>query len=239
MFEDGNFKIPSAYASEEMMTQIRELIDKNPFISIKVSSETNIAESRQLIASKNSGSSTKGKIMFCAHMDTKYNTEGALDNAAGVAVLMKVMEKIKDTDYPLNIELVPFNGEEYFAASCEVEYLNNNKDKIDLVINIDSPCHKDSLSAISFYNLAEKDEAFLEELINDNNCVVKGQQWYAGDHCAFVFKGIPSLAVSSADLFKGALEYTHTQKDTVDNIDAELITATAKFLSKLIERWNF
>lgn len=54
-------------------------------------------------------------------MDTKYHTQGTLDNAVGVAVLIGVAARLAGSDY--DIDIVPFNGEEYYEASGEVEYL--------------------------------------------------------------------------------------------------------------------
>jgi aminopeptidase YwaD len=42
------------------------------------------------------------------------------------------------------------------------------------------------------------------------------------------------LAVTSSDLFDGALENTHTQKDTVDIVDANLIKSSAKYLVDIV-----
>lgn len=239
MFEDGNFSIPSAYMSTEMLPQLRELINRNPFISLTINSENTMAKSRQLVAQKKAFNS-KEKIVVCAHMDTKYGTLGALDNATGVTVLMEIMSYLKQVAYPINIDFVPFNSEEYFGANGEVnyfEYINNNEDKILLVINIDSPCHINSQSAISYYNLNENQQSTINSMIEIHQKIVKGDQWYAGDHCAFALKGIPCLAVTSSDLFEGALEYTHTPKDTLNIIDSEMITTTAKFLSEVINNW--
>lgn len=239
MFEDGNFSIPSAYMSIDMLPQLKKLIEESTFVSLSINSENKMAVSRQLVANKKTANS-KGKIVVCAHIDTKYGTLGALDNAVGVCVLMNIMNYFKQVSYPIDIDFVPFNSEEYFGASGEVNYLNyvnNNQNKISLVINIDSPCHINSQSAISYYNINESQRAIINDSIKRYEKIVNGCEWYAGDHCAFTLKGIPCLAVTSSDLFEGALEYTHTFKDTLNTIDPELITTTAKFISDVIKNW--
>lgn len=235
MFEDGNFLIPSAYVSDHMLPQIMQLVHKSPLVTLAINSKNTAASSRQLVAYKKSPKSM-GKIVVCAHMDTKYNTAGALDNATGVAVLMQMMQSLKDVSSTFEIDFVPFNSEEYFGNNGEVkylEYINNRQDKIALVINIDSPCHLGSQTAISYYNLNENIKFEVDSIITKYDQIVKGNEWYSGDHYAFVLKGIPCLAVTSSDFFIGALEWTHTPKDTLDTIDPELITPTAKFLSEL------
>jgi aminopeptidase YwaD len=92
-------------------------------------------------------------------------------------------------------------------------------------------------SAISYYNLNENQQSTINSMIETHQKIVKGDQWYAGDHCAFALKGIPCLAVTSSDLFEGALEYTHTPKDTLNIINSEMIATTAKFLLEVINNW--
>ena len=62
-----------------------------------------------------------------------------------------------------------------------------------------------------------------------------GEEWYAGDHAMFVFRGIPCLAVTSSNLFESVLEVTHTPRDTRELIDESLIGPTAEFLSEIIK----
>lgn len=227
LFEDGNFTIPSAY-----MKKINNLKYQNAAASLSIKSKNSLSCSSQLVAFKKAYNHSNGKIVICAHMDSKYDTPGALDNAAGVTVMMDIMYKLISFTYNYDIDFVPFNSEEYFGVNGELEYLQyirNNHDKINLVINIDSPCHFNSKTAISFYNMSEK--ALPEAL---NSSIAKGQKWYAGDHSMFASQGIPCIAVTSSDLFESALEITHTLLDTINNINLNLISYTSDFLVELI-----
>jgi aminopeptidase YwaD len=73
-----------------------------------------------------------------------------------------------------------------------------------------------------------------DRIIASHQKIVKGDEWYAGDHAPFAFRGIPCMAVTSSDLFEGALEHTHTSKDTLDTIDFGMIKSTAQFLIEVI-----
>ncbi len=234
LFEDGNFLIPSCNINNHIFSQIEAMLNLNTVTHLTIDSNKAPAKSRQILAFRKAGKST-GKIVICAHMDTKYNTPGALDNASGVAVLLKVAELLKDVK--CSIDIVPFNGEEYYGACGELEYLkliDSQSDNIELMINIDSPCHKGAKTAISSYNLPENISLITNSLMDGNKAIIQGQTWYAGDHAPFVFRGIPCLAVSSSDLFNGALEYTHTPKDTLDTIDFEMVNSTAEYLAEVI-----
>ncbi len=54
----------------------------------------------------------------------------------------------------------------------------------------------------------------------------------------FIFSGTPCIAVTASDLFGGALEYTHTEKDTLDIVNLELIEPTAKYVNDFINSFT-
>lgn len=232
LFEDGNFKIPSAYLGLSSLKLLTNYVGTTVYLSIV--SSNNQRNSRQLIATKHGKNKTK-KIVICAHMDSKYNTPGALDNAAGVAVLIETAKRLIYTEH--SIDIVPFNGEEYYGASGELEYLQYLKDRgetVKLLINIDSPCHIGAETAVSFYNFTGASKEVATKLFDKYDTVGEGQPWYAGDHCAFAFGGTPCVAVTSSDLFDGGLANTHTPKDTIDCIDTGLIVPIAEYIATLV-----
>ena len=233
LFEDGNFLIPSAYVPEAMLEELRES-DREETAWASIRTGNTRRDSYQLVAKKRSAG-YRGRIVVCAHMDTKYHTEGALDNAVGVAVLLAAAERLADTD--CNIDLVPFNGEEYYEASGEVEYMKHpgcEQDEISLVINIDLPCHRGSKIAVSSYNFDASARERLDRLMQAQREVVYGSEWYAGDHAAFAFRGIPCMALTSSDLFEGGLEHTHTMRDTLDTVDLGQAEPAADFIHQLV-----
>lgn len=233
-FEDGNFLIPSGNIKKQSLQDIESAIRIDRAARLTIRSNKTPTRSRQIVATKKV-KKPMGKIIFAAHMDSKYNTPGALDNAAGVAVLLKTAEALRTTAY--DIDIVPFNSEEYFAASGELKYLeslDNESEKIVLMINIDSPCHEGAKTAVSLYNFNEDLHEVLGKVIESNHYIVLGNEWYAGDHAPFVFRGIPCMAVTSSDFFSGALEYTHTPKDTLDTVNLEMIEPTVQCLTDMV-----
>lgn len=232
-FEDGDFLIPSASIGLDSLEDIKKLTNLEVIVDLKIDSRKLKSKSCQIVASKKVPNS-KGKIVIAAHMDTKYNTPGALDNAAGLAVLLKTAEIIKTENF--DVEVVPFNSEEYFGANGELKYLDlikQNQEKIALMINIDSPCHLGSKMAVSFYNFNERMTKLAGDFLQNHPEVIEGDQWYAGDHSAFVFQDVPCVAITSSDLFDGALEFTHTPKDTLDSVDTKMIEHVAKNIASI------
>lgn len=234
LFDDGNFLIPSAYIDEARFEQIKKLVgDGEDKITLVVDSKTKMAESKQIIATKKGKESSK-KVLCCAHMDTKYDAPGALDNGAGVLMLMELAKKLKDEEY--TVEIVPFNGEEYYEASGELLYLEEIKKENsfpEFVINLDSPCHKDGKNAVSFYNCDHFKEAAVS-MMKERGEVVEGEPWYSGDHSAFAFMGVPTIAVICSNLYEGGLSCTHTPRDTADTVDIQLIPPTVEYIKQLI-----
>lgn len=236
VFSDGNFLIPSAYLSENHLEALQEL--SGEIVRVVIASNKKQAQSSQLIAVKQAKNS-KGKVVICAHMDTQYHTPGALDNAAGVAVMLETAKRLEKLELNLDIEIVPFNGEEYYEASGELAYLaylGQQESKETFVINIDSPCHKGAKTAIAYYNIAEEKQALFSEMMNTYTSVTTGESWYAGDHCMFAFQGTPCFTVSTSDLFEGGLAYTHTEKDVLETIDMNLIDEAAAYLVEVIQK---
>ena len=236
LFEDGNFPVPSAYMDNKTAEKI---LAKDSQVHININSSVEKSKSRQIIATKVARQDKKGKIIICAHMDTKHNTPGALDNATGLFILLHMMKNLKHYQGCYDIDFVPFNGEEYYEVKGQLEYLNyieTQKDTIKLVINIDSPGHKDSQSAISFYNLEQKFESSMTSIISEKPFLTKGEPWVAGDHSMFAFQNIPCLAVTSSNLVDTVMELTHTENDTAEHVDVELLKKTADVLVKIVKR---
>lgn len=233
LFEDGNILIPSAYVAEAVFEELQGN-DKEGMAWVSIQTKNKQQNSYQLVAQKRN-KSNHSRIIVCAHMDTKYHTQGALDNAAGVAVLLEAAARLAGSNY--NIDIVPFNGEEYYGASGEVEYLkciSSGQDKISLVINIDSPCHVGSKIAVSLYNFDDPAKEVVDRLMQTQNEVVYGPEWYAGDHAAFAFRGIPCMVLTSSDLFEGGLDNTHTMRDTLDTVDLSQVELAANYINQYI-----
>jgi aminopeptidase YwaD len=227
LFEDVSLEIPTAYTSS------LENIENEIFIEIN--SRTFKEKSKQVIFRKEGFS--KDIILISAHMDTKYFTKGAIDNAAGIYTLYETAEIIKNKKYNYSIEFVPFNGEDSPEVSGQLaylEYLEKNNYKIKEVINIDGVGHICSENMFSFFNL---DEQIKTEIIGKNN-LLEGEQWFGGDHSIFAFQNIPCIAVASSDIFTDAIKLTHTKNDTLERVDINLLNKLCKTIENIIEIVN-
>jgi aminopeptidase YwaD len=214
IFDDANMTMPTAYTSD------LGGIDLQAEATIVINSGVKKAASKQLIYRK------EGKkpdiILIAAHMDSKYGTRGALDNAAGLYTLCEIAKSISELNTEYTIELLPFNGEESPEASGELaylQYLQQNGCNIKTMINIDAPGHIGSENMFSFFNF---DDAVKAKLVADNK-LLEGEPWYSGDHTMFAFQGTPCIIVTSSDMFTDSIRLTHTEKDVANVVDVGLL----------------
>jgi len=237
LIEDGNFHIPVASLDKDEFAVISDKINEKE-VELSVVSQNKSETAYQIIASRKVGD-PKGTIVICAHMDSKYNTDGALDNASGVVTMLYAAKEIKTDKY--DIDIVPFNTEEYYDPQGELIYLNElqkSGKEVSLLINIDAVAHTGSNVAVASFNFNESEQLDLNNLMSSCPGVVSGDPWYAGDHAAFAFGGTKCVLVYASDLFEGCLTYTHCPKDTTDLVDENLINDAVRFICKLVDSYK-
>ena len=168
--------------------------------------------------------------MVCAHLDSKHNTPGALDNAAGLVVLRLLAERLGQYEGDIGVELVALNGEEHYRAPGQVEYLKSQGDLSDImmVINVDGPGYGTS-SGYSLYNCPEPWKDIIVQTVESKSGVQMGEGWHQGDHMIFVQQGIPALAVTSLAM-EEMLSLVHTARDTVEGVCAKRLVEVADCL---------
>ena len=235
LFNDANFKIPNAYMDAAALEQL--LAAERGKIRVTINSKIFPETGEQWIFRKKATGESKGKLLILAHMDSAYGTPGALDNAAGVAVLVAVMERLKDYAGPYDLEFIPFNGEDSPMVKGEQAYLQEygrEIPRIRLGINIDSVGCTGSKTAVSTYNLDEDQQAWLDGEIAKFPKVGRGPEWVESDHSIFVFRGTPCLALTSSNLRETVTALSHTPQDTVANVDRAVLVETADFVAELV-----
>ncbi|MGI6451121.1 MAG: M28 family peptidase [Peptococcaceae bacterium] len=237
VMEDGNFYIPIASLDKDIFLEIKDQVLEKE-LELSIVSKNDLTTAYQLIASKKV-TNPKGTIVICAHMDSKYNTDGALDNASGVATMLSAAKGIENHRY--NIDIVPFNSEEYYDPQGELIYLKEleeNKKEVSLVINIDTVAHVGSKVAVATFNFNGKEQLELDGTTNSCTNIVRGQPWYAGDHAIFAFGGTKCIVIYTSDLFEECLSYTHCPKDTIDLVDEKLIENAAEYICKVVNAYK-
>lgn len=235
MFEDGDFDIPSVYMKDTEGEKLLTCAGKK--VTLESGAER-IPETAFNIIARKEGN-TKKRIAVTAHIDAKIGTPGAIDNATGVTVLLLLAELLKDYAGEYCIELVAFNGEDYYAVPGQMKYIEQNWgrfDEIVLNINIDGAGYRDGLSCFSAFNLPPYIREKLGDIFKSHPYIVEGKPWVQGDHSIFIQYGCPAIAVSS-EWFIEHMEdqdITHTPKDNISIVNYERIPECARAIRDLI-----
>jgi aminopeptidase YwaD len=233
LIEDGDFHIPSVYMTAQEGGRLRNHAGKT--VSLDVSS-SRIPSSGCNVVARTSWSGER-RIVFTAHIDSKVNTPGALDNASGVAILLLTAELLDEWRGRDALEFVAINGEDYYSAPGEVLYLEQNRaslDEILLNINMDGVGFRKGKTEYSFYECSAGIEEQVRKTFSAHKELVEGGVWYSGDHMVFALNNVPALALTSAQAMKGLAKVSHTPKDKPELVETAKLVKVAYALRHLV-----
>jgi aminopeptidase YwaD len=242
MFEDGDFDIPTAYMKDVDGQQLLEQAGLSASGSggeahLSLVSRRIPSTGCNVLARKGEGGSTR--IVVCAHVDAKKGTPGALDNAAGVCVLLALAELLNDHRDRPAVELLAFNGEDYYSAPGQIAYLNGHPAGLEdvlLAINIDGAGFIEGRSAFSFYQCPDRIIASMRAILSENDELMEGTEWYQGDHMIFVMQQRPAIAVTSEHALRICTDISHTPQDRPDLVAPAKLARIALALRDLIRQ---
>ena len=233
LIEDGDFDTPSAYMTAEeglcLASHAGELV------ALDSRAWRIPAKGCNVIARRGGGAGRR--VVFSAHIDAKLGTPGALDNAAGVSVLLLLAELLQGYRGRTGVELLAFNGEDYYAAPGEIHYLHSQQGKLGnilLNINLDAVGYRQGESAYSLYGCPDDLSGVLRRSLSSHSGLVEGEPWYQGDHMVFVQNGVPALAITSERFVELSATITHTAKDLPELVDPAILAGIARALSGLL-----
>ncbi|MDH5422748.1 MAG: M28 family peptidase, partial [Acidimicrobiia bacterium] len=222
LIEDGDFSIPTANVRPEAgETLVKE--DGRP-ATVEIRSIRKPSRARNVIGSR--GSQTE-RITVIAHIDAKPGTPGAVDNGAGVVVLLVLARLLAEhPDLPIGVELLAVNGEDHFAAPGELAWLSEHGDaleQIPLVVNIDGAGYRGGRSAFSKYNLDDELGGLVDGVFAGRDSFIEGPDWYQSDHAIFAMRGRPVVAITTEHVQEMLSELFHSPADTPDQVDPKLV----------------
>jgi aminopeptidase YwaD len=235
LIEDGDFDIPSAYMTDVEGERLAAHAGRE--VRLEVRAQRLPATGCNVVARR--GDDPRRRAVLFAHVDAKAGTPGALDNAAGVSTLLLLAELLAGYAGPLCLELVILNGEDYYAAPGEVQWLRHNDgrfDEIVLGLNLDGVGHRGGRPAYSLYGCPPELDAVIRRAFAAHPALVEGGPWYQSDHSLFLMQGIPALALTSQQFNELWSEVAHTPHDTPDLIDPAQLVDIACALRDLLLR---
>lgn len=234
LIADGDFPLPSAFLKD--VEGARLLPRAGERLALRIASERRPATTPQVTA-RRPGRSGRRIVCF-AHVDSQYGTPGALDNAAGVTVLLGLLERLAGYRGPHALELVPLNGEDDFAIPGQRDWLARNEGRLEdilLGMNVDGAGFAGHPTAVSFYGCPPRIQAAATAAMAPLG-LVEGPPWPQGDHSILALHGVPALAVTSTGAFFVASTVAHTERDVPALVDPEALARVVRFFADVIER---
>lgn len=233
LIEDGDFDIPSVYMTEDEGKRLAKFSGKEVLLDIRA--QRILATGCNVVARK--GANPNSRVVLFAHIDAKDGTPGAIDNGTGVTVLLLLAELLADYSGTMGIEIVALNGEDYYSAAGERQYLNINQGKfteIVLGINLDGVGYYQGHTAYSLYDCPSPIENLIRKVFASYKEMVEGEPWYQSDHGLFLMNQRPALAFTSEHFTELWTEIAHTSKDTPDIVDTTKLIEVAFALRELL-----
>ena len=233
LIEDGDFDIPNAYMTDESGAQLAGLEGNTARVTIEARRFRVTA--RQIIAER--GPSSVPRAIIMAHIDSKGGSPGAVDNATGVAALLGSARLLNDYDGPYRIELLPMNGEDYYANCGEhlFEAANEGRwDEIVGAINMDAIGARNAGTAISMYGVSDEGSEVVHRVLRRHPSISIGEQWFESDHSIVAMHDRPAIALTSTSFRELCETVTHTERDTLDIVDPTEVAAASEFVADLI-----
>jgi aminopeptidase YwaD len=234
LIEDGDFNIPSVYLTDIEGEHLRRFSGKT--VNVRSTARRIPSKAYNITALKKRG---KKRIVISAHIDAKKGTPGAIDNATGVTALLLLAELLSGYFGRYTLELVPFNGEDYYAVPGQMDFIRKNEGKfgdIALNINIDGQGFRNGATSFSFHGLPKNYKSKIMEVINGNDDAESGPWWPQGDHSIFVQYGVPAVAVSSLWFISNmeSQAITHTAADNLEIVDYGKTLHAAEMIAEVI-----
>lgn len=187
------------------------------------------------------GTNRVPRVVLFAHIDAKEGTPGAIDNASGVAALLMLGELLQQYQGDLGVEIVTLNGEDYYSAPGEMDFVKRNEGKFSeilLGINLDGAGYIRGFTAYSLYDCPKKIAEVVTRVFANYPDMQVGQPWYQSDHGLFLMHQRPALAITSMEFTDIWNEIAHTPRDTLEIINCARLVNVAYALYDLLWKLN-
>jgi aminopeptidase YwaD len=236
LIEDGDFEIPSVYLKDVVGEELATYHGQK--VKLLSEAERIPATGCNVIARRGN---MENRLVVSAHIDAKVGSPGAIDNAGGVVVLLVLAQLLADYQGQLGVELLAFNGEDYYSAPGQVQYLQQNRDTIPQILlaaNLDGVGYIEGQTAYSTYECTPMLERAAKQAFAPYSDIVPGEQWYQSDHMVFVQNGRPAVAITSEAFGMLSATITHTEADRPEIVAVEKLVNTALALCDLLGKLN-
>lgn len=227
--------IPAAGVSKEAGERIARYAADGPVRgTVDVRTRVGDATSRNVVGRL--GPDTDEEILVSAHVDGHDISEGALDNASGVAVACEVAAALAASEDQLEtaVRLVGFGSEEFGLIGSQHYADAADTESVRAIVNCDGIARGRDLLAITcgFDGITDAVEEVATEFRHP--ITVDPAVATHSDHWPFVWRGIPGVMLMS-DTGPGR-GWGHTAADTLDKTDPRAVRDHAILVTRLVHR---
>jgi len=229
LIEDFDLNIPSATVTA--YSGLRLLREAGSRARLRIAAHRSPSHSANIIG-RLEGERPE-RIVLCAHYDTKVDTPGAYDNAAGVAVIMTLARLLSRGKHRHTLEWVAFSGEETYGLG-DMEYarrMGSGFDSLTAAINFDGVGPYTGTTTAACFAASQTMEALLDRVLENHPSAIKVEPWPASDHYIFYSNGTPSIAFGS----RGIRDLYHTASDTFEWISGQRLAEVLEMAIQLVE----
>jgi aminopeptidase YwaD len=234
LFEDGDFALPSVTLSAAEGERL--LAQPTARLELTIESQSRPSHGANVIGRRLAGNAPHWVV--CAHYDTKPETPGALDNAAGVAALLELADRLAGQRLPFGLEFVAFNGEEHYLSPGEMAFIQSggaDPARVSLAINIDGIGWGGRAVTFALFDCpAAVEQAALNAAARIPN-LKRADPWPQGDHSIFVYNRVPAIALTSDEVERLVETILHTPDDLPSIVDPATIVLGVDFICELFE----
>lgn len=226
--EDWELDLPAATLPLEAVRQL--LRRPAACLELNLRARRSPATARNIVARK-AGPGGK-KVVLMAHFDTKIDTPGATDNAAGAGVLLGLAQTLAGKDLPFGLEFVAFNGEEYLPIGDD-EYLRRGEadfPNILAALNFDGVGAALGATSLTALSAPAELEAQVKALAARHPAVVWVEPWPESNHSTFALRGVPALAFGSV----GARRLAHSPADTFEQVSEAKLAEPCQLATEIV-----
>jgi len=226
---DWEFLIPSATVPARVGLAL--LQRRAPRLNLRIQSRVASGHTCNVVARK--GGDGQPRIVLCAHYDTTIDTPGALDNAAGVAVLLALAQILSQSNLRYSLEWIAFSGHEYLPLGDD-EYLRRCGDQLDGImaaINFDGVGQYLAANSIAMFASSAVFQDQVTESVREYPGVTWVDPWPQSNHSTFAMRGVPAIAFSS----EGRIRLDHLRADSIEWVSPAKLQEVVSLATALVD----
>ena len=226
--EDWELDLPAVTVPHAVARKLIHSADS--LVHLKISARRVPAHARNILARK-AGRET-GRIVICAHFDTKVYTPGASDNTAGMAIVLELAKRLSQRGTRFGLEFIAFGSEEYLPIGDE-EYLRCAEayfPEVRCAINLDGVGPALGTTSVTALSMPEAIETNLRKIAAGFPGVVWIEPWYESNHSSFAMRGVPAMALSAV----GTRSLAHQRYDIAEEISPLKLEECANLVESIL-----